>query len=104
MLTGKQIKYLKKLAHPLKPVFQIGKSGLQDQLYHELSAVLEKRELIKVSLLQNTFEDVREAGTLCAKKTESELVQVIGHTFVLYRESEKHRRIELPERRGRKQG
>ncbi|TGA99556.1 ribosome assembly RNA-binding protein YhbY [Sporolactobacillus shoreae] len=96
MLNSKQVKYLRKLAHPLKPVFQIGKAGLGDQLINELDAVLERRELIKVSLLQNTFEDAEDAGERIATGTGAELIQVIGHTIVLYRESKEHKKIEFP--------
>lgn len=102
MLNRKQITYLKKMAHTLKPIFQIGKSGLQDQMFQELEAALEKRELIKISLLQNTFEDPQEAGSRAAAETGAELVQVIGHTIVLYKESKENKRIELPDRQGRK--
>ncbi|RYL91553.1 ribosome assembly RNA-binding protein YhbY [Sporolactobacillus sp. THM7-4] len=97
MLSSKQKKYLRKLAQPLRPVFQIGKSGLHEQVYKELNAVLEKRELIKGSLLKNTFEDPEEAGERIARETGADLVQVIGHTLVLYRESKEHKKIELPE-------
>lgn len=96
MLNSKQIKYLRKLAHPFKPVFQIGKAGLVEQQIKELDAVLERRELIKVSLLQNTSEDAGEAGERIASETGAELVQVIGHTMILYRESKEHKRIEFP--------
>lgn len=84
------------MAHSLKPVFQVGKAGLHEQVFAELDAVLERRELIKVSLLQNTFEDVRDAGNRIAEETRAELVQVIGHTLTLYRESKEHKRIEFP--------
>lgn len=84
------------MAHPLKPVFQVGKAGLHEQVFNELDAVLERRELIKVSLLQNTFEDAGEAGKRIAEETHAELVQIIGHTLILYRESKEHKRIECP--------
>ncbi|MCL1630442.1 ribosome assembly RNA-binding protein YhbY [Sporolactobacillus sp. CPB3-1] len=96
MLSNDQKKFLKKLAHPLKPVFQVGKTGVHDQFIQEIDRVLEKRELIKIQFLQNTFENPVEAGRKISEYTHSELVQVIGHTAVLYRRSEKHRQIDVP--------
>ncbi|MCO7126361.1 ribosome assembly RNA-binding protein YhbY [Sporolactobacillus shoreicorticis] len=96
MLSNNQRKFLKKIAHPLKPIFQVGKTGVHDQFIDEIDHVLEKRELIKVQFLQNTFEDPTEAGSEISKRTNSELVQVIGHTAVLYRQSKEHKRIDIP--------
>ncbi|WKB36884.1 ribosome assembly RNA-binding protein YhbY [Terrilactibacillus sp. S3-3] len=96
MLTNKQKKFLKKEAHHLKPIFQVGKSGLHDTIIKELNAVLEARELIKVGLLQNTDEVAEEAGVRLAQAIDAELVQVIGHTLSLYKQSKEHKRIELP--------
>jgi len=58
---------------------------------------LEKRELLKVSILQNCEEDKDEVAKILSERTSSELVQVIGHTIVLYKQSskEKYRKIEL---------
>lgn len=96
MLTNKQKKFLKKEAHHLKPIFQIGKSGLHDTIIKELNAALDARELIKIQLLQNTGEVAEDAGVRIARDTEAELVQVIGHTLILYKPSKEHKRIELP--------
>jgi RNA-binding protein len=82
---------LRREAQTLRPVFQIGKSGLSVQLVRELDAVLEKRELIKVSLLQNTDETAQDAGKRIAAKTDAELVQVIGRTLILFRKSKKNK-------------
>jgi putative RNA-binding protein, YhbY family len=97
MLSKKQIMDLRKEAQTLKPVFQIGKSGLSAQLIRELDAVLENRELIKISLLQNTDEVAKEAGKRIAAETSADLVQVIGHTLILFRKSKKQKNVH-PER------
>ena len=55
-LRGKQKQFLKKEAHHLQAIFQIGKGGLSDEIVRQIDEALEKRELIKVSLLQNTDE------------------------------------------------
>jgi len=56
-LKGKERQFFKKEAHSLKPIFQIGKGGLSEEMIHQIQNAVEKRELIKVTLLQNTLEE-----------------------------------------------
>ncbi len=96
MLTGKQKRHLRALAHHLDPVFQVGKGGVNDHLVKHIEEVLEKRELIKVSVLKNCLEDRHEVAEALAQQSGAELVQVIGSIIVLYKESEENKTIELP--------
>ncbi|TJY43609.1 ribosome assembly RNA-binding protein YhbY [Cohnella pontilimi] len=96
MLTGKQKRYLRSLAHHLDPIFQVGKGGVNDHLIRHIEEAIETRELIKVSVLNNSLEDAREIAPELAERSGSELVQVIGKTIVLYKESKDHKSIELP--------
>ncbi|WP_164216238.1 ribosome assembly RNA-binding protein YhbY [Virgibacillus sp. YIM 98842] len=96
MLTGKQKRFLRKKAHHLKPIFQVGKEGVNDQMLKQISEALEKRELIKVSILQNNMDDKDEVAIDIAGGADAELVQVIGNNIVLYKESEEHKQIQLP--------
>ncbi|EXX86197.1 RNA-binding protein [Paenibacillus darwinianus] len=96
MLTGKQKRHLRSLAHHLTPVFQVGKGGTNDHLVRHIEDVLEKRELIKVSVLNNNADDPREIGEELAANASAELVQVIGKTIILYKESKDYKTIELP--------
>lgn len=96
MLTGKQKRYLRSLAHHLNPIFQVGKGGVNDHLIRHISEALEVRELIKVTVLNNCFEDRNEVGQQLAEGADAELVQVIGKIIVLYKESREHKTIELP--------
>lgn len=96
MLTGKQKRYLRSMAHHLDPLFQVGKGGSNDHLIRHISEAIEKRELLKVSVLNNCIEDPREIGAELAKGAKAELVQVIGKTIVLYKESKDNKTIELP--------
>ena len=75
----------------------MGKSGVNSELVQGIRDALEKRELLKVSILQNCEEDKDEVAKVLSERTSSELVQVIGHTIVLYKQSskEKYRKIEL---------
>lgn len=96
MLTGKQKRYLRSMAHHLDPIFQIGKGGVNDQLITHIKEALETRELIKVSILNNNDEDRNELAQEISGRSGAELVQVIGKTIVLYKESVNHKEIELP--------
>lgn len=96
MLTGKQKRYLRSLAHHLDPIFQVGKGGVNDNMIKQIDEALEKRELLKISILKNSFEDPKEAAEAFVKGTNAELVQIIGHTIVLYKESKENKEIELP--------
>ncbi|MDT3424905.1 RNA-binding protein [Paenibacillus forsythiae] len=96
MLTGKQKRYLRSLAHHLDPVFQVGKGGVNEHLIRHIEEAIEKRELMKVSVLNNCVEDPKEIGGELAEQSGSELVQVIGKTIILYKESRDNKMIELP--------
>ncbi|MEO3947833.1 ribosome assembly RNA-binding protein YhbY [Gorillibacterium sp. CAU 1737] len=96
MLTGKQKRHLRALAHHLTPIFQVGKGGVNDHLIRHIAEALEVRELLKVSILNNNSDDAREIAEALASGAEAELVQVIGKTIVLYKESRENKTIELP--------
>lgn len=95
-MTTKQRAYLKGLAMNIDAIFQVGKSSLTPELTKALDEALEKRELIKVSVLNNCMDEPREIAEVVAQRTRSEVVQVIGKKIVLYRESKEHKKIELP--------
>ncbi len=84
-LTGKQRRYLRGLGHSLEPVLHIGKEGVTEAVSAQLSIELDAHELVKVKLGQNTPEDRHSAGNELAALTQSELVQVLGRTMLLYR-------------------
>ncbi|MFC5703715.1 ribosome assembly RNA-binding protein YhbY [Cohnella faecalis] len=98
MLTGKQKRHLRSLAHHLDPIFQVGKGGTNDHLVRHIEEAIESRELIKLSVLNNFEGDRDEIAAELADKSGSELVQVIGKTIVLYKQAkeEKNRTIVLP--------
>lgn len=96
MLTGKQKRFLRAEAHHLDPIFQVGKGGVNDQMLRQLRDVLEARELIKVRILDNCEDDKHEVAQALAAGTRAELVQLIGLTVILYKESRNHKKIVLP--------
>ncbi len=95
MLTPKQRAYLRSLAQKENTIFQIGKSGVSPEFIQSADDALEKRELIKISVLNNCEEELSAAAEKTASRTHSEVVQIIGRKFVLYRASKKPH-IELP--------
>lgn len=94
-MTSKQRAYLKKLASNLDTIFQVGKGDISDNMVEQISNALEARELIKLRVLDNSAYTARDAAEEIAKRTNSEVVIVIGTRFVLYRISEKHHKIDL---------
>lgn len=96
MLTNKQRAYLKGLANSLNPVFQVGKNGVVPSVTEAVDDCLEANELIKISVLNNCDEPVRDIAEQLGGRTRSEVVQVIGKKIVLYRESKNNKKIELP--------
>lgn len=96
MLTGKQKRFLRSKAHHLNPIFQVGKGGVNENMINQITDVLEARELIKVSILQNCEEDKDTVAEKFVKGCHAELVQIIGNTIVLYKESKENKEIVLP--------
>ncbi|OXS80472.1 ribosome assembly RNA-binding protein YhbY [Domibacillus enclensis] len=96
MLTGKQKRFLRAEAHHLDPIFQVGKGGVSENMTTQIAEALEVRELIKISILQNNEDDKHEVAAALAKGAKAELVQLIGHTVVLYKESKENKKIVLP--------
>ena len=94
-MNNKQRAYLSGLASKLTPIMQIGKSSLTPEIIRAADEALEARELIKISVLKNCFDDPRAIAEMMAERTHSEVVRVIGKKIVLYRASKKQK-IELP--------
>lgn len=96
ILTGKQKRFLRGLGSTMEPIIQIGKGGVVPGIIQQADDALEARELVKVRILNNCLEDRREVAGVLAKECGAALVQIIGHTFLLYRPSSKEQKIELP--------
>ena len=84
-LTGKQVRYLKGLGHHLKPLIMIGREGLSENVITAANAVLTAHELIKVKIGNGCLMERQEAADVTAEKTGSEIVQILGKTFLLFR-------------------
>ena len=95
MLTSKQRAYLRGLGQSCPAIMQIGKGGIGETLVKTVSDALEARELIKLSVLENSGEEARTVAEELAAAVGAEVVGVVGKKVILYRESEKKKRIEL---------
>ncbi len=95
-MTSKQRAYLSGLANTITPIYQVGKASLTPELISGLSDALEKRELIKVSVLKNCADDPREIADIIAERTHSQVVNVIGKKMIFYRRAKKNPKIQLP--------
>lgn len=97
MLTSKQRAYLRSFAVKEDTILMVGKSGMGPEIVKQADDALEKRELIKGRVLPETCPiSPREAAEELAKSTNSDVVQVIGSKFVLYRRKKKDPKIVLP--------
>lgn len=86
-MTSKQRSNLKSIAATLKPIAQVGKEGMSDNLLKGLSDALEAHELIKINLLPASGEDEDALAAGIASALKAEVVIVIGRRAVLYRRS-----------------
>ena len=97
-LNSRQRAQLRGLANSIDTIIHIGKDGIGENLIKQANDALEARELIKGKVLENSLLSAREGAEELAQATRSQVVQVIGSKFVLYREThskEKDKRIKL---------
>ena len=97
MLTSKQRATLRSLAQKIEPITQIGKQGITESFLDGLNSAIEKRELIKITVLENSGEEVKAAGEEIARRLPAEFVCATGKKLVFYRRSmnEKVKHIEF---------
>ena len=98
-LTSKQRAQLRGMASRLDTILHVGKDGIGENLVRQANDALEARELIKGRVLENSMLTAREAAEELSHLTRSEVVQVIGSRFVLFRyQHDKSRRKIVPVR------
>lgn len=96
MITSKQRAYLRSLANKIEPIFQVGKLGTSPELIKAIDEALEAREIVKINILKNCFDEPKEIASVICQRTRSEGVQVIGRKIVIYRASKENPKIMLP--------
>ncbi|MBW7573576.1 YhbY family RNA-binding protein [Caproiciproducens faecalis] len=95
-MTSKQRAFLRSLAHDIDTILMVGKSGVGPDVVKQADDALTAREILKGKVLETSPVSVRETAEQIAAETGSEVVQVIGSKFVLYRRNEKDPKIALP--------
>lgn len=93
MLTGKQRAKLKKLAHNENPIINIGKNSVTDELIGAIDEALEKRELVKIKILNNNLDDPDYIIEELLEKLNAEFVSYIGNIITIYRQSKEKKII-----------
>ena len=95
-LTSNQKKYLRSMAHDLKPFVMIGQHGLSDSVVNELESTLLKHELLKIKLRVSDRKEKQQIVDKIILLSKAVLVQVIGGVLVIYRPFEDNPNIILP--------
>lgn len=95
VISGKQRRQLRSLAHDLQPLVQIGQKGLTDEIYAAVDRALTDHELVKVRIHEGADVDRREVGPALAAKLDAHDVAVIGRVVIVYRRHPENPRIPL---------
>jgi len=95
MLNSRQRAQLRAMANNMETILQVGKGGINENTVIQVADALEARELIKLKILETCPTSVRDTANELAEKTGSDVVQVIGFKFVLYKESKDNKTIKL---------
>jgi RNA-binding protein len=96
-VTSSQRKYLRGLAHKLKPAIYVGKEGVSADILKATATALDAHELIKIRFVENKTRKKELAAMIC-KETSSNLAGMVGHVAIVYRPSRhaKKRKLNLP--------
>ena len=92
-MNSKQRAYLRSLANNITAIFQVGKSGISDNLIKQVDDALEARELIKINVLETSPEEISDVANTLAENTNSEVVQTLGNKVTLFRAKKKNSKI-----------
>ena len=96
MITSKQRAYLRSLASNMDTILIVGKGGISADVVNQADEALTAREVFKGKVLESAKEKASAVATILAEATNSEIVQVIGTKFVLYRKNAQKPKITLP--------
>lgn len=95
-LTGKQKRYLRSLAVNIRPIVQIGKSGLSNEILTSIRHATDARELIKVNILQNSDETAKDVAAMIDEMGLN-VVQIIGRNVVVFKVSDRKENRKISE-------
>ncbi|MGN1113634.1 MAG: YhbY family RNA-binding protein [Oscillospiraceae bacterium] len=95
MINSKQRAELKSIANSLEPVFQIGKSGVNDAQVAQINDYLRVHEIVKIKVLENSLYSAKEAAAEISEKIGADVVQVIGSKAILFKRNPQEHVLEL---------
>jgi RNA-binding protein len=98
-LSSKQKKFLKGIAHHMRPLVQVGKNGCTESLVKELNAVISSHELVKVKILSDDQQDFKSLAIELEKATDAEMIHKVGHTALFFRQKKEESAFDLSEDR-----
>jgi RNA-binding protein len=86
-LTARMKRRIKRRLSEERPTIRIGKNGASEESLKEIQRQLEKKEMAKIKILKSALKgnEVKEIASKIAEQTMSSLVEVRGHTFILYK-------------------
>ncbi len=96
MITKAQRQYLKGIANTTRPLVQVGKGGLTDNVLKSIDEILTAHEIVKVDVLASCEQTAEELSIEIASETRSDLVSVIGRKVTFYRKNREKTVIQLP--------
>ncbi len=96
MLSAKQKRYLRGLAHDRKVIVQMGTAGLTGAVLAEIEVALEVHELLKVRVIANDRDDRKKMIAEICEKYQAVMIQRVGHVATIYRRNEAEPKIVLP--------
>jgi RNA-binding protein len=91
VITAKMKRQIKRALSAERPTVWVGKEGATTQIINEISKQLDAREMIKAKILKTALKDekAKNMATKIAQQTDSLLIEVRGHTFLLYKRKKK---------------
>lgn len=97
MITNKMKHRMKQRIGAEKPTIWIGKEGSTEQIINEIDRQLDQHEVVKARILQAALKDTepKEMATKVAAQTSATLIEVRGHTFILYKPKRKKKAAEI---------
>lgn len=94
-MNSKERSFLKKLATNEKAILQIGKASVSPEVIISIDEALEKREIVKIGVLDNCMDSIKDISEKISERTHSQIVMIVGKKIVLYRESKNNKKIDL---------
>ncbi|OPX57313.1 MAG: RNA-binding protein YhbY [Methanomassiliicoccales archaeon PtaB.Bin134] len=82
-MPPRTVKDIKRVGHGLKPTVHVGKDGVTETLIEEIIKQVKGRKVVKVRLLPSVDEDRGEVANELASRSNSVLIEVVGHTVLL---------------------